>query len=264
GSCMPSKWQLLASGDGEAFFDYKFSECKFTKQIKGKNVVYKNELSFRPQAKGRPVVFKQPIECVYKRPEGWIPPFLNPGSGVSEGQSNLVFHMALLNGDPYCCSWMNVLLPLHQSCILAAMSTKLCLFESKRGSAVFLPRYHSSAIILYIQAFNFGLGDEVYIHCNLVVWDDGALGQSRKACHVKEHGSWELLDDPSQSSVCSCCDSVCSSKARRSVDEPHTSSYNTVLGPLVIKDQSGLISNATTVGSLPGGEYKKKFQHQLK
>lgn len=32
------------------------------------------------------------------RPEGWIPPFLNPGSGVSEGHSNLVFHMALLNG----------------------------------------------------------------------------------------------------------------------------------------------------------------------
>lgn len=33
GSCMPSKWQLLPSGDGEAFFDYKFSECKFTKQV---------------------------------------------------------------------------------------------------------------------------------------------------------------------------------------------------------------------------------------
>lgn len=33
------------------------------------------------------------------RPEGWIPPFLNPGSGVSEGRGGLVFHMALLNGE---------------------------------------------------------------------------------------------------------------------------------------------------------------------
>uniref|UniRef100_A0A8C7YF16 Zona pellucida glycoprotein 3f, tandem duplicate 2 n=1 Tax=Oryzias sinensis TaxID=183150 RepID=A0A8C7YF16_9TELE len=295
GSCMPSKWQLLPSGDGEAFFDYKFSECKFTKQIKGRNVVYRNELSFRPQAKGRPVVFKQPIECVYKRPEGWIPPFLNPGSGVSEGHSNLVFHMALLNEQLTGVAKTNVIplgsfMPIwaaveqksHQPLLLlmdecvAATTPKLnpssqvhqivgnhgCLLESKRGSAVFLPRYHSSAIILYIQAFNFGLGDEVYIHCNLVVWDEGGLGQSRKACHVKDHGSWELLDDPSRSSVCSCCDSVCSSKAKRSVGESGTSGYNTVLGPLVIKDLSAA-SNATLVGSLPGGEYLNYQQLDL-
>lgn len=33
------------------------------------------------------------------RPDGWIPPFLNTGSGVSEGHGELVFHMALLNGE---------------------------------------------------------------------------------------------------------------------------------------------------------------------
>ena len=32
------------------------------------------------------------------RREPWVPPFLNPGSGMSEGRGGLVFHMALLNG----------------------------------------------------------------------------------------------------------------------------------------------------------------------
>lgn len=33
------------------------------------------------------------------RDDKWIPPFLNPGSGVSESWGGLVFHMALLDGE---------------------------------------------------------------------------------------------------------------------------------------------------------------------
>lgn len=36
-----------------------------------------------------------------------------------------------------------------------------CLMESKQRNAMFIPRYHSSAIILYLQSFKFGLGEEV-------------------------------------------------------------------------------------------------------
>lgn len=35
----------------------------------------------------------------YFRAESWVPPYLNPGSGVSESRGELVFHMALLNGE---------------------------------------------------------------------------------------------------------------------------------------------------------------------
>lgn len=97
GSCMPSLWKVLPTGEGEAHFNYKFYDCKFTKrvrclhnvfsrligiqcspltvllffffclQLKGKRIIYQNELSFRPQAKPKPVVFKYPVQCVQKR-----------------------------------------------------------------------------------------------------------------------------------------------------------------------------------------------------
>ncbi|XP_041848016.1 zona pellucida glycoprotein 3f, tandem duplicate 2 [Melanotaenia boesemani] len=271
GTCMPSKWKILPTGEGEALFNYKFSECKFKKMIKGKRVVYQNELRFQPHEKSKPALFRYPIECVYERPEGWVPPFLNPGMGVSQGQSKLVFHMALLNDQLTGVAKTNViplgsfmpiwaaveqkshqpLLLLMEECVAATtpelhpgsqiypiIGNKGCLLESKRGTSFFLPRYHSSALILYLQSFKFGLGGEVYIHCNLVVWDHGSLDESKKACHVREHGRWELLDDHSQSFLCQCCDSSCGSRSKRSVElESNGPKYNSVLGPIIIQDQ---------------------------
>ncbi|XP_013859970.1 zona pellucida sperm-binding protein 3 [Austrofundulus limnaeus] len=271
GNCMPSKWMVLPTGEGEAHFNYKFSDCRFTKQIKGKHLVYQSELSFRPQAKPKPAVFKHPVNCVYKRPDDWVPKFLNPGSGVSSGQSKLVFRMALLNEQltgvaktnviplgSFMPIWVAVeqkahqpLLMLMDECVAATTpelqpNTQIypiignngCLFESKRGSSMFLPRYHSSAIVLYLQSFKFNLGGEVYIHCNLVVWDTTNLGRQKKACHVKDSGSWELLDDPSRSSLCDCCDTVCSPRNKRSEQESHSRSFKSVLGPIIIVDES--------------------------
>lgn len=95
-----------------------------------------------------------------------------------------------------CFSWRNVWQPRHHSCGLTARSTPSlatrgrtrmlvcpfkcvfqtrsfiaslrfffyfcrCLLESMRGNSVFLPRYHSSAVTLYLQSFKFGLGGEV-------------------------------------------------------------------------------------------------------
>ncbi|XP_017276315.2 zona pellucida glycoprotein 3f, tandem duplicate 2 [Kryptolebias marmoratus] len=273
GSCMPSKWTVLPTGEGEARFNYRFSDCRFTKQIKGKHLMYQTELSFRPQARPKPALFRHPVKCVYKRADNWIPKFLTPGSGVSSGQSKLVFHMALLNEQLTGVAKTNViplgsfmpiwaaveqkahqpLLMLMDECVAAStpelqpgtqvypiIANNGCLLESKRGSSVFLPRYHSSAIILYLQAFKFGLGEQVYIHCNLIVWDSDVLNRQKKACHVKEQGSWELLDDPSRSSLCDCCDSVCTPRTKRaSEQESHSRSFNSVLGPIIIVDQPG-------------------------
>ncbi|XP_068594401.1 zona pellucida sperm-binding protein 3-like isoform X2 [Cebidichthys violaceus] len=97
GTCMASDFDVLPSGEGEAEFIYGFNDCKFKRQMKGKNLFYRNELTYRPQSRSKPAAYVYPIECVYKRPAGWVPPFLNPGASVSEGRGGLVFHMALLN-----------------------------------------------------------------------------------------------------------------------------------------------------------------------
>ncbi|XP_039999257.1 zona pellucida glycoprotein 3f, tandem duplicate 2 isoform X2 [Xiphias gladius] len=282
GSCMPSHLNVMTTGEGEAQFNYQFAECKFKKLIKGKRLIYQNELTYRPHAKTKPAAFVYPIECIYKRPEAWVPQFLNPGSGVSDGRGGLIFHMALLNEQltgvaktnlvplgSFMPIWAAVeqkshqpLLLLMEECVAAPtrelqhgsqvypiIDNKGCLLESMRGNSVFLPRYHSSAIILYLQSFKFPLGEEVYIHCKLVAWDPEVLDESKKACHyVKENGRWELLDDPFQSSLCSCCDSTCKSRSKRGVEwESHGQSHNSVLGPLIIVEPSDSRSHSTPV-----------------
>ncbi|KAJ4937119.1 hypothetical protein JOQ06_001701 [Pogonophryne albipinna] len=61
------------------------------------------------------------------------------------------------------------------------------------------------------------MGEEVFIHCKLLVWDPNGLDSTKKACHfVKGHG-WELLDNLAQSNLCDCCESKCKSRRQRSV-----------------------------------------------
>ncbi|XP_044224924.1 zona pellucida glycoprotein 3f, tandem duplicate 2 [Thunnus albacares] len=293
GNCMPSRLNALPTGEGEAQFNYQFADCKFKRRMKGKFLIYQNELTYRPQAKSKPAAFVYPIECVYKRPEGWVPPFLNPGSGASEGRGGLVFHMALLNEQLTGVAKTNViplgsfmpiwaaveqkshqpLLLLMEECVAATtaelqpssqvypiISNKGCLLESVRGNSMFLPRYHSSAIILYLQSFNFGLGEQVYIHCKLTAWDPEVLDEGKKACHyAKESGRWELLDDPFQSGLCSCCDSTCKSRFKRGVDlESQGLSHNSVLGPLIIVDQSDSKAHNIHMGSVTAADSQEK------
>ncbi|XP_067384935.1 zona pellucida sperm-binding protein 3-like [Channa argus] len=272
GSCMPSHLNIMPTGEGEALFNYQFADCKFKKVIKGKHLIFRNKLTYRPYNKSKPPFFVYPIECLYKRPERWYPPFLNPGAGVAEGQGSLVFHMALLNEQLTGVAMKNViplgsfmpiwaaveqkshqpLLLLMEECVAATtpdlqpdsqlypiITNNGCLLESVRGNAVFLPRYHSSAIIVYMQSFKFGLGQEVYIHCNLIAWDLEGLDKSKKACHyMKQNERWELLDDLSRSSLCSCCDSTCKSRSRRGTWKSHSLRHKSVLGPLLIVNPS--------------------------
>ncbi|KAM3866149.1 zona pellucida sperm-binding protein 3-like [Diretmus argenteus] len=216
GNCMASQFSVLPTGERVATFNYKLDDCKFKREV---------------------------------IPEGFIPPFLSPGSGAIEGHGRLVFHMALLNADLKGIATTNIiplgsfipiwaaveqashqpLLLLLEECVAAAtpelqpdsqvypiITNKGCLLDGKKANSVFLPRYHSSAITLLLQSFKFSLRKKVYIHCKLVVWDPEVLTESKKACnYVKETGSWELLDDPAQSHLCSCCDSTCSSRYKR-------------------------------------------------
>uniref|UniRef100_A0A3Q2CI27 Zona pellucida glycoprotein 3f, tandem duplicate 2 n=1 Tax=Cyprinodon variegatus TaxID=28743 RepID=A0A3Q2CI27_CYPVA len=230
GSCMPSGWKVLPNGEGEATFNYKFYDCRFTKQLKGKHIIYQNRLSFRPQAKPKPAIFTYPINCSPV-----------PGSWYRSVEQKSHQPLTLLMDECVAASTPD-LQPGSQ--IYPLVVNHGCLLESKRGSALFLPRYHSSAIVLYLQSFKFGMG-EVYIHCNLIVWDPDSFDQRKKACHVKD-GSWELLDDPNRSFLCNCCETSCGPRRKRAAAlEPHSKHFNSVLGPIVIVDQPGSMTNAS-------------------
>ncbi|XP_008332968.3 zona pellucida glycoprotein 3f, tandem duplicate 2 [Cynoglossus semilaevis] len=269
GSCRASQLNVLPTSQGEALFNYPFSACKFKKLMRGKRIIYQNELTYRPYPQNKPAAVVHPIECVYHRPDTWVPPFLRPGSGTSEGWGGLVFHMSLLNEELSGVAQTNViplgsfmpiwaaveqkshqpLLLLMEECVAVStpdlqaegqvypiITNKGCLVESVRGNSMFLPRYHSSAIVLYLQAFKFNLGKEVYIHCKLAAWDPEVFNVGKKACnYIKETEGWELLDDPSQSELCSCCASTCRTRSRRGLAWG-SHSQTSVLGPLIIVD----------------------------
>uniref|UniRef100_A0A3Q3WY17 ZP domain-containing protein n=1 Tax=Mola mola TaxID=94237 RepID=A0A3Q3WY17_MOLML len=262
GNCMPTRFNLLETGEGEAHFNYRLDDCRFRKQVKGKWLFYHNELTYRPQAKTKPAAYVYPIKCAHK-PDVWVPSFLNPGSGVSEGRGGLVFQMALLNQltgmaktniislGSFMPIWAAVEQKSHQPLLLlmdecvAAPTPELqpgsqvysiignkCLLESMRGNSRFLPRYHSSAVILYLQSFKPPFGQEVYIHCNLVAWDPNGLNEGKKACNYVKETGWQLLDNTAYSSLCDCCESTCKSRKMRSPGSKHGMVQNAVLGPL--------------------------------
>nr|XP_057923754.1 zona pellucida glycoprotein 3f, tandem duplicate 2 [Doryrhamphus excisus] len=272
GNCIRSSATKLPGGALQLNFNVDFAECRFKRQMKGKHVVYLNKLTYRPQSKSKPPSYTYPFQCVSKRETVWVPPFLNPGSIISSGRGGLVFHMALLNDQLSGIAQTNVIplgsfMPIwaaveqqaHQplrlfmeECVAATtavlkpdqqvypiIGNKGCLTDSVRGNSMFLPRYHPSAIVLYLQSFMFGVG-EVYLHCKLVAWDPQVLDEGKKACqYSKQTGEWELLDDPSQNELCSCCDDSCRSmsKSKRQADqEPQGLSQHSVLGPFVIVD----------------------------
>ncbi|XP_017572550.1 zona pellucida sperm-binding protein 3-like [Pygocentrus nattereri] len=267
GSCFPSEFIKTADG-GKAIFHYHLSECNFLQKRTQTKLVYENELVFRPKPRPHPAVFTYPVVCTSERPE-WIRPFLKPGFRGLQGQGSFIFHMALLNDDlsgpapsnsfpmgSFIHVWAAVEQKAHQplmlyleECVASTTQTlgpevpiypiitnKGCLVDSKTGYSRFLPRYHSSAVVLRLQAFNFALEQEVYLHCSMVVWDPEYPNEVKKACNYnKDVEQWELLDDPSMSDLCSCCEYRCFQRVKRGLQSEFQGlAQSVVLGPLTI------------------------------
>ncbi|XP_036451883.1 zona pellucida glycoprotein 3f, tandem duplicate 2 [Colossoma macropomum] len=267
GSCFPSKFIRTADG-GEAIYQYRLSECHFLQKRTQKKLIYENELAFRPKPKPNPAAFTYPVVCASERPE-WIHPFLRPGFHGLRGQGSLIFHIGLLNDDlsgpalsdsfpvgSFIHIWAAVEQQAHQplmlyleECVASTTQTlgpeslmypiitnEGCLVDSKTGYSRFLPRYHSSSVVLQLQAFSFALEQEVYLHCSLVVWDPEYPNEEKKACNYnKDLGGWELLDDPSMSDLCRCCDYSCSQRVKRGLQSEFRGlAQSVVLGPLTI------------------------------
>ncbi|KAJ8268667.1 hypothetical protein COCON_G00138390 [Conger conger] len=260
-------------GAMETVFNVQLEDCSFRRTVTGHpktggQIIYSNELSHFDGAKLAPTLY--PVTCVFPRPQDWGPSLYHPSWQIL-GTGTLLFSMELMNGDfsgPAQSStfylgslipiWAAVdqqdhlpLLLLMDECVATTtpepdpsgpvypiISNGGCLMDSKFSSSRFHPRAKSSALDLQLQAFKFALGANIYIHCKLSIWDPQSLNEGKKACdYNQEQGRWELLDDPSQSSLCSCCSSRCANRKRRGVRSGlHGLTHSAVLGPLVIQD----------------------------
>ncbi|KPP78375.1 zona pellucida sperm-binding protein 3-like, partial [Scleropages formosus] len=205
GKCLPTNFSSGPDG-AVAMFHVSLTDCHFKRVVRGHKVLYKNKLTYRPLAKPFPPKLSFPVVCIYDRPPHWHPhmPILSSGSAIGFG--SLLFYMGIMN-------------------------------DGKAGSSKFLPRDTKSEIFLSLQAFKLGAGEKVYIHCKITAWDPELLDENRKACnYIKELEGWELLDDPTQSDLCRCCDTSCSSWKRSAERDFRSLSQNAVLGPLTIED----------------------------
>ncbi|XP_056600079.1 zona pellucida sperm-binding protein 3-like isoform X2 [Triplophysa dalaica] len=271
GNCFPSSFTNMSEGYAEAEFIYQLNDCQFKRMGTYKYLIYANTLTHRPLPKPNAPSFTYPMRCVYDRPKGWAPNYLTRATGVIQGHGELAFHMAILNQNfsgpaesnvfplgSFIPIWAEVDQQAHQPLVLlleeCVASTTLemypdtltyplitnegCLVEGKKTFSRFLPRYHSSSILLHLQAFRFAVGEEVYIHCKLIAWDPEDLNESRKACNYnKATEEWELLDNPKKNRVCQCCDSTCKGRVKRDAESaPQGLVLKSVLGPLTISE----------------------------
>ncbi|XP_052403674.1 zona pellucida sperm-binding protein 3 [Carassius gibelio] len=273
GNCFASYFSNLSNEGGVADFYYGLNDCDFRRMATLKYLVYENKLNYRPLPKPNPPSFTYPVRCVYDRPKGWTPAFHSPSAGFIQGHGELAFHMAILNYNlsgpaesnvfplgSFVPIWASVdqqahqpLLLLLEECVASTtfeiypdtltyplITNKGCLVDGKKSFSKFLPRQHSSSIILNLQAFRFALGEEVYIHCKLMAWDPDNVNVAKKACNYNQAtGEWELLDDPLRSSVCQCCDRTCQGRGKRDTESaPQGLVLKSVLGPLTFTEVS--------------------------
>ncbi|XP_071347378.1 zona pellucida sperm-binding protein 3-like [Trachinotus anak] len=263
GNCFPTSFTAR-----EVVFSVDLNDCNFRRMVTGAHLIYSNDLIYT-SSDSHILPFTHPVVCTYERPKDWYPLIYDPVFNTY-GQGDLVFHIGLMNDDfsgpaesttfplgsfvPIMASveqkTHQPLLLLLEECVAAAtaelwpesylypiITNKGCLVDSKASRSKFEPRQKSSEIRLSLQAFRFELGKEVFIHCKLVAWDPIGLDNTKKACHyVKDHG-WELLDNPTYSNLCDCCDSSCKSRRTRSLASGKLGIVQkAVLGPLTITD----------------------------
>ncbi|XP_041083331.1 zona pellucida sperm-binding protein 3-like isoform X2 [Polyodon spathula] len=231
---------------------------------------YMNVLTYKPTQGGfYQTSFSQAIVCTYTRPAGWTPPVYNPALGDAAGFGKLEFTMGIMNDDfsaPRTSSLFFLGSPINiaaavkqqfhmplmvymEACVAAStpelspssqtyplITNHGCFVDGQTGNSRFLPRVQTSEIRLVVQAFKFTQWNtDVYIHCRLLAWDPAQLSDpTKKACSFNQRTrSWELLDNPGRSSVCSCCTSNCSLRKRRDTAEEGLR-HTAVLGPLRI------------------------------
>ncbi|KAF4117565.1 zona pellucida glycoprotein 3f, tandem duplicate 1 isoform X1 [Onychostoma macrolepis] len=264
GNCPPTQVSVNSQGS-EAVFYSEFLTCNIRRLVTTNEIIFETEITSPMLSKSTPVYY--PVACAYKREEDWAPPLYDPLRFHTHGQGDLKFRMALMKDDfsgvattttfslgsmiPIAASVVQQnhqpLILLLDECLASTTSelapdshvyplitNKGCLVDSKNTNSRFLPRNQLSEIRLSLQAFKFPTGEDVYLHCRLVAWEPRDLDSGSKACQYDRTSSrWVLVDDPSQSSLCSCCDTSCQGRKKRGITADAIA-VNSVIGPLVI------------------------------
>uniref|UniRef100_A0A8C1HZX3 ZP domain-containing protein n=1 Tax=Cyprinus carpio carpio TaxID=630221 RepID=A0A8C1HZX3_CYPCA len=254
GSCPPKSTE---SGD-TLLFSVSLGACGFFRQVTLDRVTYSNLLTYE---RSPPLPFlSHAVQCVYDL----------PGSSAEEEDDEddgaVTFSLELMNSDfsapaPALHFRLGSVLPVRaavesrsrrplwiyiESCLAATdpeisraahvhpiITNAGCLMESKWGNSSFLPRRRPAEMRLYLQAFKFALGQNIFLLCDLEAWDVQRMDQ--RACHyIQQQHRWELLDDPSQSYICSSCET----SFFRRTDTVSGVSARKVLGPFVMEEES--------------------------
>ncbi|XP_063310843.1 zona pellucida sperm-binding protein 3-like [Pelobates fuscus] len=135
-----------------------------------------------------------------------------------------------------------------------------CFIDGKDASSAFQSRPSPGSIRLTIEALRFiDLDTDIFLHFQVMVWDPKLQNDAtRKACSYRmDTNRWELLDNPALSSLCDCCESVCTSSLRKKrdingVEEEEKGLVHTmVLGPFRVGGQDWNGNESKTVSSKP-------------
>ncbi|XP_066545805.1 zona pellucida sperm-binding protein 3 isoform X2 [Amia ocellicauda] len=277
---------------GQAVFQMGLLECCSMRMATANVLTYSNVLTYKPTTSSfYPTPFSMPVVCVYSKPPGWAPPLYNPALGDADGFGYLDFSMEIMKDDfsgPRVSStfFLGSLIPIkaavaqqsHMPLVLfleecvAATSANLsasnqtypiisnygCFVDSQTSNSRFQSRSHSSEIRLFVQAFRFLEGVDVYIHCQLAAWDPALLNDpTKKACNFNQSTSKWVDPDGAQSALCGCCSSSCNTRVRRDAAEQGLS-HITVLGPVKIlaEEPSGALeTEAPAVVMHEGGKF---------
>ncbi|XP_039361689.1 zona pellucida sperm-binding protein 3-like [Mauremys reevesii] len=274
GSCLYSINDL----QGFLHFQYRLKDCGFSRLTSGNMVEYFTDLVYRPSpGTGRRYAtsFTERINCTDYKTGHLAPMYVSSVTGHLSASGVLTFTVTLMNVDFSAPSDSKVIFlgsqihmefsvqsSFHQPLQIfvdectatptpelsksprtySIIANHGCLVDGKVANSQFLPRRTPEAIQLSLQAFEFvGVDSDIYLHCQVLVWDpEVRMDPTRKACSFhRDTNRWELLDSPSLSSGCSCCDSLCqatASRHKRDLEEPGAGLVHAVVvGPLRVQ-----------------------------
>ncbi|CAM2103423.1 unnamed protein product [Caretta caretta] len=250
GSCLYSINDL----QGFLHFQYRLKDCGFSRLTSGNMIEYFTDLVYRPSpGTGRRYTtsFTERINCTDYEAGHLTPMYIPSETGHLSASGVLMFTVTLMNVDFSAPSDSKIFFlgsqihiefsvksSFHQPLQIfvdectatptpelsksprnySIIANHGCLVDGKVANSQFLPRQTPEAIQLSLQAFEFvGVDSDIYLHCQVLVWDPSVLmDPTRKACSFhRDTNRWELLDSPSLSSGCSCCDSLCQATTSR-------------------------------------------------
>uniref|UniRef100_H3AH70 ZP domain-containing protein n=2 Tax=Latimeria chalumnae TaxID=7897 RepID=H3AH70_LATCH len=278
GNCVPTLVDLV---NGLVLFDYLLLDCAAVRVVTRTEIVYSNFLTYVP-SQGIAQTFALPVVCSYSKPKDWVLPIKVPATGTLTGEGRMEFSMHIMNEDfttPSKTKFFFLGAPINieatvktgfhqptwlfiEECIAASsqalekssinhtiITNHGCFSDGKTSDSKYLSRTINGGLRLTLQAFKFAdFNTEIYIHCWLTIWDPSLpASATRKACSFNQQMErWQLLDNPSQSSLCTCCDAVCKAAGTRQKRESEGEAglvHTVVLGPFQVQSQESRVGS---------------------